>query len=154
MDEILITSRPESEQPNESLNDLSETELNQVDPETVEDVATVADEILVEVKECQTKLAAQTAALAHLQENGGGPATKQEIQEALTEMRNTREELRNLLAELKELNQPSTRVAGDSSPSTLSTPPQTVEVVEIIPEENAGVQKDQKGPQKKKRFRI
>jgi uncharacterized protein YlxW (UPF0749 family) len=114
--------------------------------EQIDDVATVADEILVEVKECRTHLNQTMAALEALQSEGG-PAKQNQITALETELRNTREELRNLIAELKATNSPVESL----SPSTPSTP---IAQVEVIDPEGAARPEARTAPSKKKRHRI
>ncbi len=133
---------------------LSPVETSTENPEdSLDDVATVADEILVEVKECQTQLNQTTAALETLQSEGG-PAKSNQIAELQTEVKNLREEMRNLLAELKALQQgnpPPGQREADSLQST-PLPPPVVAVTEINPVvvENPV----ERTAPKKKRYRI
>jgi len=108
----------------------------------------VADEILVEVKECQTKLDRATADLGLLRSEDG-PANKRALEELQTEVGNLRVELRSLMEELRQSRSPSGSPATPSlTPSGSPTPEP-----EIVNPVSAGGE-NQSPPKEKKRYRI
>jgi predicted RNase H-like nuclease (RuvC/YqgF family) len=121
--------------------------------EIVEEVETVADEILVEVKECQNRINQQTVALESLQSNGN--ATQAQIQELRTELANCREEMRNLLAELKALQVPALEAEGLRLSTPLPLPPaEEVTITPINPVEAEAGRREAEPKPKKKRYKI
>jgi predicted DNA-binding protein YlxM (UPF0122 family) len=135
---------------------MSPNELEQQTAEIAEETQTVADDILVEVKECQKELKEQTAAFQRLQETG---ATREQLQEALTLLQNTRQEMTELMREMREamrqppaeapVNQPAVSGSPDSEQSTPSTPA-PLETINPA-SDGAGVQERQT-PKRKRRI--
>jgi chromosome segregation ATPase len=121
--------------------------------EVIEDVQTVADEILVEVKECRIQLSQTMADLERLQSEGG-PAKSSQVVVLETEVKNLREEMRNLLAELKALQVPALMAEDLRQSTQLQSQPPEVTITEINPVEAEAARREAERPPKKKRFRI
>jgi DNA repair ATPase RecN len=121
------------------------------DLEQIEDVATVADEILVEVKECRTRLDQSTADLERLQ-SAGGPARTELVQECLTEIKTLRQEYQSLLNELKELRREALHDSRSSIPLTSPQTPEVETEAEIAEPESVVVPVE--SAPKRKRYRI
>lgn len=150
MSTTIINALPEQEPPSDPSN--LESELpGQIE----EEVATVADEILVEVKECREQQRQVMVDLERLRESG--EQQTQRYQELLTELRNLREENRNLNSEMKILleRQPSLSSTPSISPlepaaeTVILGPPINPDAVDESP-----VAKINQEPKKRKRFRI
>jgi len=102
-----------------------------LDPATeaaIEQTETVADEILGEVKECQQKVRQISEGLQSLRENG---ASREQITEAMTELREARLQLSELLqtannsrVELQSLSERMTAL--ESRPSISPDSPQSI----------------------------
>lgn len=142
--------------PNES-QPATEADLEAAAAEINEETRTLADDILDEVKQCQNQLNEQTAAFQRLQESG---ATREQVQEALTELRNTRQEMTELMREMREAmrqNQPAPpsseappNPSPDSQPSTPSQQAPALETVNPV-DEGAAVQ-ERVVPKRKRRI--
>ena len=145
MADVTVTTEIPSQPALEPTSEASES-LEQIE-DLSEEVRTVADEILEEVKECRTNLNQATEALTSLQSEGG-PAKTQQVAEALVEVKNLREEMRSLLSELKESMATRSPIPSTSpSPSLEPTTSETIDPANAEPERPEPTKK-------KKRYKI
>jgi DNA repair exonuclease SbcCD nuclease subunit len=114
-----------------------------------EEVQTVADDILLEVKECRARQDQLQADLTSLRE--AGELSSQREAELLTELRNLREENRNLLSELKTLVE-TYRSQSPPEESSPSIPSQSQ--IAIVTPQSAEEESPAQPTKKKHRYRI